>query len=74
MDQQQATEFIIQELGRRRSHDEIIREICEQTGWPWKSAVFCAAQSSTPKPDRGPSSPLPIMLGIGSIIGGGADR
>jgi len=44
MDQQQATEFIIQELGRRRSHNEIIREICEQTGWPWKSAVFCAAR------------------------------
>ena len=65
MDQQQATEFIIQELGKRRSHNEIIREICEQTGWPWKkSAAFCAARrGSTPRPDRSPLKPTAHYAG-----------
>ena len=36
MSQQQATEFVVRALGEQLSLDEIVRGLCEQTGWPWQ--------------------------------------
>ncbi len=72
MDQQQATEFIIRELGKHRGHDEIIHEICEQTGWPWKKVRHFVRRVEVQHQDQivTRQSPLLILMGVSSIIVG----
>jgi hypothetical protein len=70
MDQEQATEFVIRELGKHRSRDDIVREICEQTGWPWKKARHFVQQVEVRHEDQivARQSPLLILLGGGGVV------
>lgn len=72
MDQQEATEFVIRELGRHRSRDDIVREICEQTNWPWKQVQHFVQRVEVQHQDQitGRQMPLLIALGVGTIVGG----
>jgi hypothetical protein len=38
MKKEEAVAFIIQELGKHNSKNEIIRILCERTGMPWSGA------------------------------------
>jgi hypothetical protein len=72
MDQQEATEFVIRELGRHRSRDDIVREICEQTNWPWKQVQHFVQRVEVQHHDRitGRQMPLLIALGVGTVVAG----
>ncbi len=72
MDQQEATEYVIRELGKHRSRDNIVREICEQTNWPWKQVQHFVQRVEVQHQDQitGRQMPLLIALGVGSVVVG----
>lgn len=71
-DEEEAVEFVVRELGRHRNHDDIIRALCEQAGWPWKQARHFVQRVEIEHRDRivARQSPVVIMLGVGSIVVG----
>ncbi len=72
MDQQEATEYVIHELGKHRSRDDIVREICEQTNWPWKQVRHFVQRIEVQHEDQitGRQMPLLIVLGVGTVVAG----
>jgi hypothetical protein len=72
MDQQEATEFVIRELGKHRSRDDIVREICAQTNWPWKQVQHFVQRIEVQHEDQitGRQMPLLIALGAGTVVVG----
>lgn len=71
-DEEEAVEFVIYALGRHHHHDDIIRSLCEQAGWPWKQARHFVQRVEVEHQDRivARQSPVVIMLGVGSIVVG----
>ncbi len=75
MDKQEATEFVIRELGKRRSRDDIITELCQRTGGTREqvqrfvqlvesqnhptTAAPVSATASAPRPAAPPARPAP---------------
>jgi hypothetical protein len=72
MNQQEATEFVIRELGRHRSRDDIVREICEQTNWPWRQVQHFVQRVEVQHQDQITSRQMPLLiaLGVGTIAAG----
>ena len=79
MDKQEATDFVIRELGKRRNRDDIITELCQRTGGTREqvqrfvqlvesqnrpmSAAPLSATAAAPKPAAPPNRPAPPPLG-----------
>ena len=72
MDKQEATEYVIRELGKHRSRDDIVNEICKQTNWPWKQVRHFVQRVEVQHEDQitGRQMPLLIALGVGAIVAG----
>lgn len=72
MDHAEATEFVVRELGKHRSRDEIIRTLCEQAGFDWKRAQQFVRQVETEQGSRIAlrQSPLIVILGLGTLLAG----
>jgi hypothetical protein len=72
MDQDQATAFIIKELGSHRNRNEIIQSLCVRGGMHWLEAEKLVKQveSTHTRDIASRQSSLVIALGIASIIGG----
>ncbi len=72
MNKEQAVEFVVRELGRSNSRNEITRQLCEETGMGWpQAAEFIQhveakyAQEITLK-----KSPIVVLLGGTIFIAG----
>jgi hypothetical protein len=75
MDKQEATDFVIRELGKRRNRDDIITELCQRTGGTREqvqrfvqlvesqnrptSAAPISATAAAPRPAAPPAHPAP---------------
>jgi len=75
MDKQEATDFVIRELGKRRNRDDIITELCQRTGGTRDqvqrfvqlvesqnrptSAAPISATAAAPRPAAPPARPAP---------------
>ena len=67
-------QFVISELGQRRSRDNLVRMLCEQHGWPWKQTERFVRHVEIKHHDKiiARQSPLVIALGVGSVVVGAA--
>jgi hypothetical protein len=69
---EETTEFVIHELSRHRSRNDIVSVLCEQNGWSWKDAQRLVQKIEIEHHGTiaARQSPLLIVLGVGSIIVG----
>ncbi|MEW6400749.1 MAG: hypothetical protein AB1649_03055 [Chloroflexota bacterium] len=72
MDQEQARQFVIRELGRNHPKNEVIRELCERGGMDWGRATkfIEEVESEYGGQIAVRQSPLIVFLGIVILIGG----
>ena len=72
MQQEQAKEFVIRELGRNHPKNEVIRELCEQSGMNWTQATDFIRQVEMEHDSEIALKQSPIIVFLGSIflIGG----
>lgn len=72
MDQDQARDFVIRELGRNHPRDEILLQLCERGGMDWKQASNFVQQVETEYGSQIAvrQSPVIIFLGIAILLGG----
>lgn len=72
MDHAEATEFVVRELGKHRSRDDIIRTLCEQAEFDWRQATQFVRRVETEHGQRIAmrQSPLIVILGVGTILAG----
>lgn len=72
MDREKATEFVVKELGKHHSRNEIIVALCEQMGLNWREAELLVQEIESQQ-DRAIAirqSPVLITLGIGIFLAG----
>ncbi len=72
MDDELLTEYIIQQLGKHVSHDNLIYDICQRTGRDWNNIsnlVAAVEQTHATKIARR-QSPLLLIIALGILIGG----
>ena len=72
MNQEQAKEFVIRELGRNHPKNDVILELCEQSGMDWAEATNFLEQVEI-EHDRDialKQSPIIVFLGSIFLIGG----
>jgi hypothetical protein len=71
---EETVEFVIRELARHRSRDNIVNMLCEQTGGGWREVERFVRRVEIEHHDTiaARQSPLVIMLGAGSIVVGAA--
>ena len=69
---EETTEFVIHELSRHRSRNDIVSVLCEQNGWSWRDAqrLVQSIEIEQHSAIAARQSPLLIVLGVGSIIVG----
>lgn len=74
MNREEATRFVIRELGKHRSDDEVIRELTERTGCSWDEARYFVhyVKFDHRTTIAARQSPLLVFLAIITIIIGGA--
>jgi hypothetical protein len=72
MNQQEATEFVIRELGKHRQKNDIIQKLCEATGMDWPQAEKFMHQVRTQHGGQiaRSQSPLITVMSIGFILVG----
>jgi hypothetical protein len=72
MENAEITQFIIRELGRHRSHNDITTSVCERTGLRWDEAekVVADVQINHHGEITGRQNKLLIYIGILTVIGG----
>lgn len=72
MNRQQATDFVIRELGKHRQRNDIIQRLCETSGINWKEAEKFVQQVEAENTSTIAlrQSPLVTLVGIGTAIGG----
>jgi len=65
-------QFVISQLGRHHSRNDIVHKLCEQEGWPWKQAERFVRQVEIQHHHKiaARQSPIIIFLGVGSLITG----
>jgi len=72
MNQQEATDFVIRELGKHHQRNDIVQNLCEATSMSWEEAKKFIQQVEAQH--RGQiakkQSPLIVIMGTGSIITG----
>ena len=72
MQKEEITAFVVEELGKHHSRNEIIRRLCERTGMMWPDAEKLVRQTEADHGQdiRARQSPLLIALGIALFIVG----
>jgi hypothetical protein len=72
MNKQQATEFVIRELGKHRQRNDIIQTLCEKGGINWKAAEKFVEQVEAENAGAIAlkQSPLVTVIGMGTALGG----
>lgn len=72
LNKEQATDFVIKELGKHRSQNEIIVALCEKTGANWAEAekFLRQVEAQHGKTITARQSPILIIFGIGLLIVG----
>ena len=72
MQKEEITAFVVDELGKHHSRNEIIRRLCERTGMMWPDAEKLVRQIEADHGQdiRARQSPLLIALGVAIFIGG----
>jgi hypothetical protein len=72
MQKEEITAFVIEELGKHHSRNEIIRRLCERTGiiWPDAEKLVKQVEADHGQDIRARQSPLLIALGVAIFIGG----
>lgn len=72
MNRQQATDFVIRELGKHRQRNDIVQRLCETSGINWKEAEKFVQQVEAENTSTIAlrQSPLVTLVGIGTAIGG----
>ena len=72
MQKEEITAFVVEELGKHHSRNEIIRRLCERTGMMWPDAEKLVRQIEADHGQdiRARQSPLLIALGVAIFIGG----
>lgn len=72
MQKEEVTPFIVKELGKHHSHNEIIHSLCEQAGMQWAEAEKLVQQVELEhgRDIAAHQSPLIIVLGTVTVIGG----
>ena len=67
-------QFVIAQLGRHHSRNDIVHRLCEQEGWPWRQAERFVRRVEIQHQDKivARQSPVVILLGVGSLIVGAA--
>jgi hypothetical protein len=72
MNQQEATEFVIRELGRHHQINDIVQKLCELTGMNWNQAEKFVSQVMMQHQGEIASkqSPLVALLGISIVLFG----
>jgi hypothetical protein len=64
--------FVIGELGQHRSHDQVVRALCEQRGWNWREAERFVRRVEIEQHSKiaARQSSLVVGLSIGSVLAG----
>ena len=72
MNQQEATEFVIRELGRHHQRNDIIQKLCETGGMNWSQAEKFLEMVETQNRSRiaAKQSPLVAVIGVFIVIAG----
>ncbi len=72
MDKEAATAFIIRELGRHRSRNDIIQTLCVQINITWSEAeqLVQEVEAQHGRDIAVRQSPILILLGVGTIVVG----
>jgi hypothetical protein len=72
MDKDKATEFVVSELGKHHSRNEIIVALCEQMGLDWREAELLVQEieSQHGREIAARQSPLILIFGISLFITG----
>ncbi len=71
---EQLTQLIVNDLGKHRSRNEIIRVVCEQGGvnWPEAERMVAQVEADNAHAIARKQSPLLVFLSIGSLLIGAA--
>ena len=72
MNQQEATDLVIRELGKLRPRNDIIQKLCEATSMDWTQAEKFLKQVETQNKSliARKQSPMITVIGIGMILAG----
>ena len=72
MQKEEITAFVVDELGKHHSRNEIIRRLCERTGMMWPDAEKLVRQIEADHGQdiRARQSPLLVALSVAIFIGG----
>ena len=68
MNQQEATEFVIQELGKHHQKNDIIQGLCEAAGMNWAQAEKFVQQVEVQHGDIIAQKQSPMIVAIGTFI------
>jgi hypothetical protein len=70
MNKEEATAFVIKELSRHHSRNEIIVELCQQMGLSWKEAerLIQEVETQNTRTITARQSPVLIVLGIVTLL------
>ena len=72
MNKQEATDFVVRELGKHHSRNDIVQTLCETNGISWAAAEKFVqqveAENSSTIALR--QSPMVTLIGIGTALGG----
>ncbi len=66
------TEYIIQQLGKHVSHNDLIYDICQRTGRDWNnvSTLIAAVEQTHATKIARKQSPVLLIIALGLLIGG----
>jgi hypothetical protein len=72
MNKQQATDFVVRELGRHRQRNDIIQKLCElgEVNWTTAEKFVQQVEAEHSSAIALKQSPLVTVIGIGTALGG----
>jgi len=68
MNQQEATEFVIQELGKHHQKNDIIQKLCESTSMNWNQAEKFIQQVEAQHSGTIAQKQSPMIVAIGTVV------
>jgi len=70
MNQQEATDFVIQELGKHHQKNDIIQKLCESTSMNWNQAekFILHVEAQHRESIAAKQGPLITLMGVGTIL------
>src|ERR1043165_8471338 len=70
MNQQEATDFVIRELGKHRQRNDVLQKLCEDAGMNWGEAekFLRKVEAENKSAIALKQSPVITLIGIGTII------